>query len=173
MMLVLGDAIAMALLDARGFSREDFAQYHPEGPLGRRLLLRVGDLMHQGAELPMVRDDASFTQLLSEIDGKHLGMACIVDEQEKLLGVFTDGDLRRALLRGDSPQSKTMPELIRLSRRGPGEPPVHRSTVRPQTLVVDCRNLREESRITALVVTDDAGHPIGVIRMHDIVQAGL
>jgi arabinose-5-phosphate isomerase len=173
MMLALGDAIAMALLDARGFGPDDFAQYHPEGPLGRRLLLRVGDLMHQGTELPVVRSDATFAELLSEIEGKHLGMACVVDPAGQLLGVFTDGDLRRALIRGESPQSCSVLELIRLSRRGPGEPPVHCSTVTPTTLVVDCRNIMEDSRITALVVADEAGQAIGVIRMHDIVQAGL
>ncbi len=173
MMLALGDAIAMALLEARGFSPDDFAQYHPEGPLGKRLLLRVCDLMHRGAELPVVRSDASFPQLLAEIDAKHLGMACVVDGEGRLLGVFTDGDLRRALLRGESPDTHDAAQLIRLSRRGPAEPPVHRSTVKPNTLVVECRNLMEESRITALVVTDEDFRPIGIIRMHDIVQAGL
>ncbi|MBN1343354.1 MAG: KpsF/GutQ family sugar-phosphate isomerase [Phycisphaerae bacterium] len=173
MQLVLGDAIAMALLEARGFTREDFAQYHPEGHLGRRLLLRASDLMHADADLPVVRVDAGFPDLLAEIDAKHLGMACIVDENGSLMGVFTDGDLRRLLIRGDSPQTCLLSDLMRHSRRGPGEPPVFRSTVRPHTPVVECRNLMEESRITSLVVTDEANRPIGVIRMHDVVRAGI
>ncbi len=173
MMLALGDALAMALLESRGFTAQDFAQYHPEGPLGRRLLLRVRDLMHHGAELPVVRSDAGFADLLMEIERKHLGMACIVDPDGRLMGVFTDGDIRRALIRGDSLQSCEIPSLLRGSRRGPNEPPVLHSTVGPNMLVVDCRNFMEESRITALVVTDDDRRPIGVIRMHDIVQAGL
>lgn len=173
MQLVLGDAIAMALLDARGFTQDDFAQYHPEGHLGRRLLLRASDLMHADAELPIVRANQSFRDLLVEIEAKHLGMACIVDDAGLLMGVITDGDLRRLLIRGESLRGRSLPELLGLSRRGSGDPPVYRSTVRPQTPVVECRNIMEESRITALVVTDEANHPIGVIRMHDIVRAGI
>ncbi len=173
MQLVLGDALAMALLDARGFTPDDFAQYHPEGHLGRRLLLRAHDLMHRDAELPAVRIDATFQDLLAEIEAKHLGMACIVDESGGLVGVLTDGDLRRLLIRGDSPHGRTLPELLRLSRRGPSDPPLLCSAVRPYTPVVECRNIMERSHITHLVVTGDDNRPLGVIRMHDIVQAGV
>ncbi len=173
MQLALGDAIAMALLHARGFTRDNFAQYHPEGHLGRRLLLRARDLMHADAELPLVRVNASFSELLTEIEAKHQGMACVVDEAGRLAGVFTDGDLRRLLIRGDSPQTFSLAELLRKSRRGPADPPVLCSTVRPHTPVVECRNRMEESRITCLVVTDDNDRPVGVIRLHDIIQAGV
>jgi arabinose-5-phosphate isomerase len=89
------------------------------------------------------------------------------------MGVFTDGDLRRLLIRGESPQAHSLAELMRLSRRGPTDPPVLCTTVGPQTPIVECRNVMEQSRITCLVVTDDANRPVGVVRMHDIVQAGV
>ncbi len=173
MQLVLGDALAMALLRARGFTQEDFAQYHPEGHLGRRLLLRARDLMHIDAELPLVRVDATFTELLAEMEAKHLGMACLISADGALVGVFTDGDLRRLLIRGDTPQDGSLGDLLHRSRRGPSDPPVLRSTIRPDTPVVECRNVMERSRITCLVVTDDTHRPLGVIRLHDIVQAGV
>ena len=173
MQLVLGDAIAMALLDARGFTRDDFAQNHPEGHLGRRLLLRAEDLMHRGAELPVVRTDTAFPDVLAEIEAKHIGMVCVVDENGALAGVFTDGDIRRLLIRGESPHGRSLSELMQLSRRGPTDPPLLCSTVEPHTLVVECRNIMERSRITSLVVVDATNRPIGVIRMHDIVQAGV
>ena len=94
MMLALCDVLAMVLLDAKGFSEDDFARYHPDGSLGRRLLIRVADLMHTGAELPIVQAGASFNDLLLEITGRRLGMACIVDERGAFQGVFTDGDLQ-------------------------------------------------------------------------------
>src|SRR5262245_38006911 len=99
LMVVVGDALAMALVDARGFKAEQFARFHPEGSLGKRLLLTAADLMHGGAELPRVPAEASFHDLLLEITSKHIGMSCVVEPTGKLLGVFTDGDLRRLLER--------------------------------------------------------------------------
>jgi len=173
MMLALGDALAMALVEARGLKPEDFARFHPEGSLGKRILLRASDLMHSGDELPVVRTDQSFEDLLRVIDEKHLGLACIVDGEGKFYGVFTDGDLRRLIRRCGNPMSLSVPEAFRLSRRDPNDVPVTRSTVSPDTPLVECRQIMKESKITALVVTDDDGRPLGVVRQHDIVAAGL
>jgi len=173
MMLALGDALAMVLLEARGFKPEDFARFHPEGSLGKRLLLRARDLMHAGDELPLVRTDHSFEQLLRTIDEKHLGLACIVDGAGKFLGVFTDGDLRRLIRRCATPMDLSLPEALRLSRRDPDDIPVKQSAVRPDTPLMDCRQIMRDSKITALVVVDEQDRPIGVVRQHDIVAVGL
>ncbi|HUW81253.1 MAG TPA: KpsF/GutQ family sugar-phosphate isomerase [Phycisphaerae bacterium] len=173
MMLALGDALAMALLEARGFGAEHFAELHPAGSLGKRLLLRVKDLMHAEGDLPVVSEQASFRELLQQIDAKRLGMACVVDGAGRFVGTFTDGDLRRLTLRGIDPGKLDLPELLRKSRRDPGDLPVVRSTVGPETLVVECLDLMEKSKITQLVVLDDRHRPVGVIRQHDIVAAGM
>lgn len=173
MMLALCDVLAMVLLDAKGFSEDDFARYHPDGSLGRRLLTRTADLMHTGAELPIVQADASFNDLLLEITGKRLGMACIVDEHGAFQGVFTDGDLRRLLTRCTSPGELTAGQAWQQSRRDTAEPLVKGTLVRPETLAVDCLALMRESEITALVVSQDGQVPDGIIRLQDIVAAGL
>ncbi len=173
MMLALGDALAMALLERRGFREDDFARFHPEGALGRRLLLRAGDLMHGGEQLPVVDGSASFKELLLEATRKHLGMACIRDGSGRLAGVFTDGDLRRLIDRCDRPLSLTAAEAWRQSRRDPDEPPVPTSTVPPSMLAVDCLAIMREGQITSLVVCDPGGKPIGVIRLQDLVKAGI
>lgn len=173
MTLALCDALAMVLLDQRGFREEDFANYHPDGSLGRRLLLRTSDLMHGGSEMPVVRNDAGFNELLLEITNRHLGMTCVVDDRGLLIGVFTDGDLRRLLTRCEKPGALSAGEAWRLSRREPNEPQVACSTVSPKTLAVDCRQLMRDSEITVLVVSDDGQTPLGVVRLQDIVRAGL
>jgi arabinose-5-phosphate isomerase len=173
MMLALCDALAMALLDARGFDEQQFATYHPDGSLGRRLLTRAADLMKKGDDLPVAPGSATFNDLLLEVTGKHLGMACIVDDKGSLVGVFTDGDLRRLLTRCESPSQLTAAEAWRQSRRDPSEPNVKCSTVKPDTLAVDCLRLMRESAITMLVVSDDGAGPVGVVRLQDLVQAGL
>ena len=173
MMLSLCDALAMALLDARGFDEHQFACFHPDGSLGRRLLTRASDLMHSGDELPIARLSASFNELLLEMTSKHLGMACIVDEHGTLRGVFTDGDLRRLLMRCDSPGRLTAAEAWRQSRRDPSDPPVKCSTILPATLAVDCLRFMRESAITVLVVAEDGAKPVGIVRLQDLVRAGL
>lgn len=173
MMLSLGDALAMVLIEARGFKPEDFARYHPEGSLGKRLLLRASDIMHAGNELPVVRIDQSFEDLLRMIDEKALGMACIVDAQGSFLGVFTDGDLRRLIRRCESPMSLSLEAAFRTSRRASGDIQVRRSTVIPDMPVIDCRQIMRESRITHLVVADEQGRPVGIVRQQDIVAVGL
>lgn len=173
LMLALGDALAMALLDARGFSAEEFAKFHPDGSLGRRLLLRVADLMHRDAELPCVPSSAKFNELLLEMTGKRLGMACIVDAAGHLLGVFTDGDLRRLLTRSESPGKLSALEAWKGSRRDPSEPAVRCSTIVSSILAVDALRMMRESEITVLVVSDDGNVPIGIVRLQDLVKAGL
>lgn len=173
LMLALGDALAMALLDARGFSAEEFAKFHPDGSLGRRLLLRVADLMHRDAEMPSVPDSAKFNELLLEMTGKRLGMACIVDAAGHLLGVFTDGDLRRLLTRSESPGKLSALEAWKGSRRDPTEPAVRGSTIASTILAVDALRMMRESEITVLVVSDDGNVPIGIVRLQDLVKAGL
>ncbi len=173
MTLALCDVLAMVLLDAKGFSEDDFARYHPDGSLGRRLLTRTADLMHTGTELPIVQAGASFNDLLLEITGKRLGMACIVDEHGAFEGVFTDGDLRRLLTRCGSPAELTAGQAWQQSRRDTAEPSVKGTLVRPDTLAVECLSLMRESEITALVVSPDGRIPNGIIRLQDIVAAGL
>lgn len=171
--LALCDAVAMVLLDLRRFREEDFANFHPDGSLGRRLLLRASDVMHAGDELPAVKTIAPFNDLILEVTSRHLGMACIVDDRGMLSGVFTDGDLRRLLTRCETPARLSAEEAWRLSRRDPNEPQVKCSTVSPDTLAVECLRLMRESEITVLIVSDDGTKPRGIVRLQDIVRAGL
>lgn len=173
MMLALGDALAMALLQARGFRAEDFAQYHPEGPLGRRLLLRAGDLMKPRAELPLVRADDSFDRLLMEMTGKQLGLAILTCAEGRLLGTFTDGDLRRLLQRVENPRGLTAAQAFAGSRRAAGEPTVLHSTTTVDQLAVDCLRVMREGQITSLVAIDGACAPVGLLRLMDLIAAGL
>ncbi|MFO0838660.1 MAG: KpsF/GutQ family sugar-phosphate isomerase [Phycisphaerae bacterium] len=173
MMLAAGDALAMALLHARGFAAQDFAQFHPEGTLGRRLLLRAEDLMHTGDDLPLVPAGESFDQLLLEMTRKRLGIALIVEPDGRLLGTFTDGDLRRVLERVRDPRGQDARGAYTRSRRGAGAPPVPISSIEPQRLAVDCLRIMRESQITSLVVAGDGGRPIGLLRLMDLIRAGL
>jgi len=173
MMLSVGDALAMVLVEARGFQPDDFARFHPDGSLGKRLLLRARDLMHAGDELPVVRMDQSLEDLLRVIDEKSLGMACIVDAEGRFVGVFTDGDLRRLVRRCPKPMGLSLQEAFRLSRRSAGEVQVKRSIVTPEMPVIDCRQIMRDSRITHLVVTDEHNRPVGILRQQDIIAIGL
>ncbi len=171
--LALGDALAMVLLERRGFSESDFGRFHPEGSLGRRLLLRAADLMHAGPEMPVVCGSAPVPELLLTATNKHLGMACIVHDDSRLVGVFTDGDLRRLLTRCQNPMTLTAFEAWRQSRRSPDEPPVKCSTIPPSTLAVECLRIMRESQITVLVVSNDGDRPDGILRLQDLVRAGI
>jgi arabinose-5-phosphate isomerase len=172
-MLALGDALAMALLHARGFAAEDFAQYHPEGALGRRLLLRARDVMRRGAALPLVAAQESFDKLLLEMTRKQLGLALLVEPDGRLLGTFTDGDLRRIFERVANPRELTARAAHAASRRNAQGPPVRVSTVTAHVPAVECLRLMRQSAITALIVVDEADHPIGVLRLLDLLEAGL
>lgn len=173
LMLCLGDALAMAVLDARGFQSEQFARYHPEGSLGKRLLLRAADVMHGGDDLPRVAEGATFSELIVEITRKHVGMACILRDDRTLLGVFTDGDLRRLLQREPQPTRLTAREAWRVSRRDPAELPVPHSSVPPATLAVECLRMMRDAQITSLVVAEGDYVPLGIVRLQDLVRAGL
>jgi arabinose-5-phosphate isomerase len=172
MMMALGDGLAMALLERRGFKEDDFAQLHPDGTLGVGALLRARDLMRAGDELPVVPISAPFRELLETMSAKSLGMSCVVDRDGRLLGTITDGDLRRLIERTENPKKLDLQEAIRLSPRVVGES--HRPiTVSEETMAITCRSIMRERMITHLIVTDDKERPIGLVRMHDLLAAGL
>ncbi|WP_444896349.1 KpsF/GutQ family sugar-phosphate isomerase [Microbulbifer sp. EKSA008] len=161
--LVMGDALAVALLEARGFTAEDFAFSHPGGALGRRLLLKVEDVMHAGDELPQVTPETLLSKALLEMTSKGFGMTTIVNSDGELLGVFTDGDLRRVIDQKIALDKAVMEEVM--SRRP--------KTVSADTLAAESLRIMEDYKITALVVEDEAHHPVGVLHMHDILRAGV
>lgn len=160
--LVIGDALAVALLQARGFSTEDFALSHPGGTLGRKLLLRVSDIMHYGDELPRVSRQASLRDVLVEITSKNLGLAIICNEEGKIEGVFTDGDLRRIFELGIDLNHAKIADVMT-----PGG-----IRVQPNSLAVDALNVMQKRHITSLLVAED-DRLIGVIHMHDMLRAGV
>jgi len=160
--LVMGDALAVSLLEARGFTAEDFALSHPGGALGRKLLLHVADIMHSGDELPHVTRDASLRDALLEITRKNLGLTVIVDGLMKIEGIFTDGDLRRIFDMGIDFQRATIGEVMT-----PGG-----IRVRPNMLAVEALNLMQTKNITSILVADD-DHLLGVVHMHDMLRAGV
>jgi arabinose-5-phosphate isomerase len=161
--LVMGDALAVALLQARGFSAEDFARAHPGGRLGRRLLLRVEDIMRRGDRLPRVRPDTPLADALIEMTRKGLGLTAVVDAQQQLLGVFSDGDLRRALDRRIDLHATSMREVMTVGGR----------SIDAHELAAAAAALMQAHRITALLVTDDARQLIGALNVHDLMQAGV
>ncbi|PIE23998.1 MAG: D-arabinose 5-phosphate isomerase [Neptuniibacter caesariensis] len=161
--LVLGDAIAIALLEARGFSAEDFAFSHPGGSLGRRLLLKVSDIMHADQEVPKVLTGSLLKDALIEMTQKRLGMTTIVDQHDALLGIFTDGDLRRALDLNINLQNTTIDQVM--TPNG--------TTVTSDMLAAECLQIMEKEKINALIVTNDANQPVGALNMHDLLKAGV
>ncbi|HAV6633809.1 TPA: arabinose-5-phosphate isomerase KdsD [Serratia marcescens] len=160
--LVMGDALAVALLKARGFTPEDFALSHPGGALGRKLLLRVSDIMHSGDEMPHVSADASLRDALLEITRKNLGLTVICDDLMKIAGIFTDGDLRRVFDMGINLHEAKIADVMT-----PGG-----VRVRPNILAVDALNLMQQRHITALLVAD-GDQLLGVVHMHDMLRAGV
>src|SRR6202142_644082 len=161
--LAVGDSLAVALLKARGFTEEDFARSHPSGALGRRLLLHVKDVMRTGADIPTVRPDTPLAEGLMEVTRKGLGMTAIVDEGLHVLGVFTDGDLRRALDRAvDLHGPRMEPVMTRKAK-----------TVRPDTRAAEAVLLMETHRITSLVVVDPDDVLVGALNVHDLLRAGV
>ncbi|KAA0014233.1 KpsF/GutQ family sugar-phosphate isomerase [Billgrantia pellis] len=161
--LALGDALAVALLEARGFTAEDFARSHPGGSLGKRLLLRVGDLMHQGDRVPRVPLGSPLRDALLEITRQGLGFTCVVDDEDRLIGVYTDGDLRRTL---DQHQDLSRLKVDDVMTR-PGK------RIAPDLLAAEAVRIMEDNLITALAVVDDEGHPIGALHMHDLLRSGV
>ena len=161
--LAMGDALAVALLKSRGFTAEDFALSHPSGSLGKRLLLRVADIMRKDEAIPSVGPDVVLREGLMEISEKGLGMTAIVDRDSKILGIFTDGDLRRALDAGVDIHDTEMASIM------------HRDckTIAAEVLAVEAVHLMEENRITSLLVADDAGRIVGALNIHDLFRAGI
>ncbi|NAR51960.1 KpsF/GutQ family sugar-phosphate isomerase [Acinetobacter haemolyticus] len=162
--LVLGDALAVALLEARGFTADDFARSHPAGALGKRLLLHVKHLMHTGSELPKVKPDTPMNKVLYEISDKRLGLTTIVDEQDTLLGIFTDGDLRRMI---DRQQGFDVTAVV--ADVMTADP----LTISQEARAVEALEKMHEKKINQFVVVDDAKKVIGVISMHDLIEAGV
>jgi arabinose-5-phosphate isomerase len=161
--LVMGDALAIALLEARGFTSEDFARSHPSGSLGRRLLVRVEDIMRRGDELPHVAPETLLSEGLMEITRKGLGMTAVLDGEQRLLGVFTDGDLRRALDRKVDVHSATMSQVMTRGGR----------SIEPHELATAAAAAMQNYGVTALLVTDSQRHLIGVLNIHDLLRAGV
>jgi len=161
--LALGDALAVALLKARGFSAQDFARSHPGGKLGRRLLVRVSDVMHTGKSLPAVGVDSSLADALLEMSAKGLGMTAIVDGAQHILGIFTDGDLRRVLAAGADLRHAKIADLM---KRGP-------KTIDADRLAAEAVQQMETMRINGMLVADSDNQLIGVFNMHDLLRAGV
>ncbi|HQS02749.1 MAG: D-arabinose 5-phosphate isomerase [Halothiobacillus sp. 24-54-40] len=161
--LVMGDALAVALLDARAFQPEDFALSHPGGALGRRLLLRVRDVMHVGERIPRVRFNQTIKQTLIVISSGGLGMTAVVDEEQHLLGLFTDGDLRRILDQDDYDLNQ---QIERVMIRNP-------RTCMPDMLAAEALSIMEQNKINGLIVVDSKNIIVGALNMHDLLRAGL
>ena len=159
--LALGDALAVALLDARGFREEDFARSHPGGALGRKLLTHVSDVMRSGDDVPQVGLDTSFSNLMREMSVKGLGASAVVDDQRRVLGIFTDGDLRRLVEKGVDLRSTRACDVMHPKPR----------TVRSGALAVDAVALMERYQITSVLVVDDDGFLCGALNTNDLMRA--
>jgi len=161
--LVLGDALAIALLEARGFTAEDFAFSHPGGALGRRLLLKVEHVMHAGDELPQVKRGTLIKDALMEMTRKGLGMTAITEADGRLAGIFTDGDLRRTLDRDLDLRVATIDQVMTAGGK----------TARPDMLAAEALKIMEDNKIGALIVIDDQGYPLGAFNLGDLLRAGV
>jgi len=159
--LALGDALAVALLDARGFKAEDFARSHPGGALGRKLLTHVSDVMRAGDDVPEVGPQASFSELMREMSVKGLGATAIVDDNRKVLGIFTDGDLRRLVEKGIDLRATTAQQVMHPNP----------STISRDALAVEAAELMEQHRITSVLVLDASGHLCGALNSNDLMRA--
>jgi arabinose-5-phosphate isomerase len=161
--LAMGDALAVALLKNRGFTAEDFAMSHPSGSLGKRLLLRVADVMRSGDDVPKVTADVLLGEGLIEMSQKGLGMTAIVDADDKVLGIFTDGDLRRALDAGVDVRKTVMQEIMHTKCK----------TTTADILAAEAVHVMEENKITGLLVADEGGRLVGALNIHDLFRAGI
>ena len=161
--LAMGDALAVALLELRGFTPEDFAMSHPGGSLGKRLLLRVSDVMQSGDAVPAVTPEVALTDGLMEMTEKGLGMTAIVDGDNRIAGIFTDGDLRRTLDTGVDVRSTRMDEVMHTNCK----------TISADVLAIEAVVLMEENKITSLLVADAEGRLVGALNVHDLFRAGI
>ena len=160
--LAMGDALAVALLEARGFTADDFARSHPSGSLGRRLLLHITDVMHAGEDVPRVHEDATLSEALVEMSRKRLGMTTVVDAEGKLIGLFTDGDLRRTL--DDAALDVRTAMIAQVMTR-------HPKTIGADQLAVEAARLMETHKIIGLIVVDAERRPVGALNIHDLLRA--
>jgi len=161
--LVLGDALAVALLERRGFTMEDFASIHPGGNLGKKLLTRIEDLMYTGDHLPIMKEDSLFKDVILEMNRKRFGAVCIVDDKGKLKGIITEGDLRREIEKGEAIlHSKAADAMSKKPK-----------VVSAQTLAVEALAILEEHNILQLITVDEDRKPIGMIHLHDLLDAGI
>ncbi len=161
--LVLGDALAVALLDARGFTEEDFALSHPGGSLGRRLLLHVKDIMHSGDNIPQVHENSTLRDALLEMTEKGLGMTAIVNDQQKILGIYTDGDLRRTLDKNIDVHTAAIKDVMTANCK----------TIQQHLLAAEALTKMQQNKINAMLVVDDNNRLIGALNMHDLLRAGV
>lgn len=161
--LVMGDALAIALLEARGFTAEDFAYSHPGGALGRKLLLRVSDIMHSGTSIPRVTPDTPLAQALMVMSEKGFGMTTVVDQRQQLLGIYTDGDLRRSIDKGIDIRTARVGDLMNTQPK----------SLRESTLAAEALKVMEQSRINVLLVMDEYNQLVGVLKVNDILRAGI
>jgi len=161
--LAMGDAMAVSLLEARGFTAEDFARSHPGGRLGRRLLLLIEEIMHTGSQIPRVRETVSLSEALVEMTRKGLGMTAVVDADDRLVGIFTDGDLRRVLDRRIDIHQASINDVMTTGCK----------TVRQGMLAAEALQMMEEYKINGLLVVDEHGQLIGALNMHDLLRAGV
>lgn len=162
-MLAMGDALAVALLARRNFSPADFALRHPGGTLGRRLLLRIDDLMGEGEAVPVVGEGAGLDEIIPEISKKRYGATCVTSEDGRLLGIITDGDLRRML---SGPQNPKKLKAIDIMSR-------HPKTMSTGTLAVKALEIMEDHNIMQLIIVDDQQKPVGIVHLHDLLKAGV
>lgn len=161
--LVMGDALAITLLESRGFTSDDFAFFHPGGSLGKKLLLTANDLMHQKLDIPMVTPDCTISEALVEVTSKRLGMTTITNADQYLLGIFTDGDLRRSLDKGFDIFNTTIETVMT----------THCRTIDPSFLASEALAIMRQKKITSLVVLDEQQKIVGVLHMHDLLRAGI
>src|SRR5688572_10293804 len=159
--LALGDALAVALLDARGFSADDFARSHPGGSLGKRLLTHVGDVMRSGADVPSVSESSTFKQALLEVSRGRMGMTAVIDAEQRVRGIFTDGDLRRSLEKELNFDQTRVSEVMTADPR----------SIRPEALAVEAVQLMERYKVNQLLVVDERGRLVGALNMHDLFRA--
>jgi arabinose-5-phosphate isomerase len=161
--LVMGDALAISLLETRGFTREDFARSHPAGQLGRQLLLHISDIMHVGDEIPAVAADASISQAIVEMTAKRLGMTAVLDSDGKVLGIFTDGDLRRTLDSGLDPHAACVSEAMTSGGQ----------KISPDSLAMEAMQKMQSHSIQGLLVADQDGRLVGALNFQDLLKAGV
>lgn len=161
--LVMGDALAVALLQAKGFTRDDFALSHPGGSLGRKLLLKVGDVMHKEADIPQVKSDLCITETLYEISNKGLGMTAVIDKDDKLVGIFTDGDLRRVIDAEINLRTTPIADVMTTNC----------ITINAGILAAQALQIMDDKSINGLIVVDENNRPVGALNMLDMVKAGV